>query len=180
MLGLALIGLGVAAAVVWRWLWGCGRDRIRYAGTLLQVAGFITVWLGIDETRQLFEYTRSFIAFWEWLSRCPWRGPRIVDGGGAILAANMRMRASASAKLATQPVLTTEQRLDALTKRVGEMEEAHAAEIGKVREILNRIKDALGRESVERMTTTELLKRAQTGGLDLSLAGLVWLADSAQ
>jgi hypothetical protein len=179
MLWLALAGLGVAAAVVMLWPWDGGSDRIRYAGTLLQVAGFITVWLGIDETRQLFGYKRSFTAFWEWLRRCPWRGPRIIHGNANITVGLGGLSATGSVGTVTPSGLTTEQRLDALTKRVDEMQRAHAAEIGKVREDLNRTNDALGQESDERRTTTklnELLKHAQTGGLDMSLGGLVWLA----
>lgn len=179
MLWVTLFVLGIAAVFAWWWPWGCGTDRIRYAGTLLQVFGFITVWLGIDETRKLFGFKRSFIAFWEWLRRCPWRGPRKIYGSGNLSVALGGVSATGSVGMVTAPGLSVEQRLDWLTRRVEEMDRAHTAALDRVRGDLERAKHAIDRESEERKTTTtqlaELLKRAQTGGLDMSLGGLVWL-----
>src|SRR5690242_18428798 len=101
MLWLTVAVLVAAGALVW-WmpLW-CLKDRILYAGTTLQAAGLITVWVGFERTRKLFGYEYSWVACGRWLRQIPLRPSqrnRTAQLSGIAIATST---GSASATLTT-------------------------------------------------------------------------------
>jgi hypothetical protein len=75
---------------------------------------------------------------------------------------------------------TTREPLEALTMRVSEIEARFQTDIAELRKCLDTLRTEQQQDQQairERIATTDRrLRAAQTGGLDLSLGGLVWLA----
>jgi hypothetical protein len=176
--------LGVLVlAIVCAWFWPAGAEenRIRYAGTALQILGIGTVWWGFEKTRKLFGFEYTVVAFWRWLRGCPWwRGqtntvtvPLTGISGFGMSAGSLSARvATADTSLAA--------RLAILEQNVSLMDSQHSAAISTLEAKLQDVKSAHGRTSEDHRLRIERVDRklliAQTGGLDLSLGGLVWLA----
>jgi hypothetical protein len=156
----------------------CGEDRVRYAGTVLQVLGVSTVWWGIEKTRRLFGFEYTPIALWRWLRRVPLTAPgRNVTA--SLQGASMTMTGGrAHLSLGTTDT-SVEARLRVLEQNVSAMESRFVADIEGLAKRLDGLKQSheqATREQTARVTSVEQrLLAAQTGGLDLSLGGLVWL-----
>jgi hypothetical protein len=151
-------------------------DRIRYVGTALQVAGIGTVWAGLEKTRRLFGFQYSFVALWQWLHRMPYNASKrdiTMQLEGAAFSSS-----SGSVDLTAGKIPQSE--LEALTLRVAEIEKRFQRNLADLDRRINTLSQAHQRAQDEhsaRVTAVEgRLLAAQTGGLDLSLGGLVWLA----
>jgi len=170
--------LAALAYVLWSPAPASEENRIRYGGTVLQLLGVATVWWGFEKTRKLFGFEYTPIAFWRWLRRAPLSASRrnitVALHGQAISATGGRVHLSVSTT-----DKSIEARLKVLEQNVAAMEARFAADIGdlgKRIQALSQAHDQRTQEHSARLTTVERqLLAAQTGGLDLSLSGLVWL-----
>lgn len=169
---------GAFAYVWWTALPACGKDRVLYAGTVLQVLGLATVWWGFEKTRKLFGFEYTPIALWRWMRRVPLTVSRrnvTAELRGAMMAVS---GGRANLTLGTSDP-SVEGRLRVLEQNVAAMETRFVAEIDRLGGRLDTLKQAHEQATQEqgvRVTSVEQkLLAAQTGGLDLSLGGLIWL-----
>lgn len=156
------------------------KARARYAGTLLQLAGIATVYIGLNRTRREFGLPSLTANFSKWLRSIPWRGPRVVSGSinMSVEPATMVLEGQVVNLIATgQPV---ERRLDILEVETRKIrEELTEANRQLRREQAQRTKEISGtRQQIETRTqeTSRLLASVHTGGMSISIAGLFWLA----
>ena len=160
----------------------CWEPRIRLTGMLLELAGLLTVALGLRETRKLFRrqglfaYVRNYLA----AVPLPWkaRPNPVVVLAGSIMAGNATL--SAHATVSPAPGTPIEDRVARLEKET----ERLSVESFQIRE---SIKDA-GREQrqaieaeaeqrkVGDQKTGKQLEEAVAGGLHLEMIGVCWIA----
>jgi hypothetical protein len=180
MFWLALGVLALAVACMVFWPAGTGEQRVVGTGVGLQLFGILSVWLGFERTRKEFEFELTIVAFWRWLRRIPWRGPR-VHNVSIQVSGNAAMHVTGHATLtATTADPSLEARVDALQKNVEALRSELSATRSEFVQKIEELKTSHGRIAEDHSTRIEKVNRklliAQTGGLDLSLAGLVWLA----
>jgi hypothetical protein len=150
----------------------------RITGGVLQLAGVLTVFFGIQKTRKLFGLPLALDSAKQWWLKRPRLRVTVHTVSARAVAG---VFATAATGLVTQPKrpLTTEERVNAL-------EEAHKALKQQVEQLSNKLetdlrqqKDALTQEqnarSTEDQKIRERLELAHTGGLSLSGVGAVWL-----
>lgn len=107
-------------------------DRVRYAGTALQLLGLSTVWLGIEQTRKRFGFEYTPVAIWRWLKSAPWtEAHRNVT---ASLQGTMAAFTGGGVGTITDstPDTSPEGRLRALEQRVAGLETRFTEEIGRL------------------------------------------------
>jgi len=154
--------------------------RIRAAGAVLQVLGILTVVYGLNETRKLFRLPGILAGAWRWIRACPWRGPRRIFGSGAVSPLGGSLTATGTVTGAMKADATPEERLSHLDLEIARIDK----EIDDVRANVARNKAELRAEfgaktqdlDANQAELARVLALAQTGGINLSLAGLVWLA----
>jgi hypothetical protein len=153
---------------------------IRIAGLLLQLVGISTVVYGIDQTRRLFGHPSLVNAGMAWLSSFPrlHPPPRVavldIDTGTIRLTGSgvaLRHRAAPGATLETR-VHVLESNIDSLERRL-EATEGHLGEAAKTAAegLLEEGQVRQGQVDAIR----EKLEATETGGLAISLMGLIWL-----
>lgn len=156
-----------------------GETRVRFAGMVLQIAGIGTVVCGLDQTRKLFGLPGIFRGTTHWLKSWPWRGPpRRTASINVPLEA---MSASVNGQfVVVKAERTIEQRVELLEAELIEVRRDASELRASVTKQRSELEGLIGREAAERdkaiSMVSELLSRAQTGGINLSLVGLVWLA----
>jgi hypothetical protein len=194
--------IGAWLKAVWRWLlaarlfWltslvvfgslvialgrGTTEPRIRLTGLALELLGTSTVALGIRQTREFYGKPGLFAIATEWLRRVPRLTGRVVTGSIVLTAGPVTLTASGHAARLTVSRPNLEDRVAALEAELRELdvrqdETRHFVE----KEIRDR-QSALEAERQARMKEEEdirtKLELSDTGGLNLSVTGLVWLA----
>lgn len=180
MRALWLTVLVIAAAVLYIAI-GPGQtpDRFRYAGTFLQILGVGTVWWGFEKTRKLFGFDYSVRDFMIWLRRVPLTATRrnVTVQLHGVATSSATVSATLSVKSGDN---STEGRLKALEQSVKELETRFTGRMDRMDSRLDSVKQehekALQAQGARVTDVERRLLAAQTGGLSLSLAGLVWLA----
>jgi len=148
-------------------------------GLLLQLLGLYTVLRGISATRTLFALPTFTASALTWLRSFPRRHPPpvTISGVGAIGSASAFGRASVRAALGPNPTL--EDRVHVLEQNLASIDKYTVALQQQVDEAKYITKEALTKERLLRQTEVHSLSRklelTETGGLDISLVGLVWL-----
>jgi len=175
---LALLVVGFAAFIAFRI--GASEPQIRLTGLVLQWLGLLTVVHGIRETRKLFGRPSLLQVLREKVARFPrWRRDAFVHvGTGAMTISGGSASAHVWSKI--DPAAPIEERVNALTRNVERMNERliqtqkeNDAELRKHSESLHQERQV--REKGDDKLR-QLMEAAETGGLDISLIGLVWLA----
>lgn len=157
-----------------------GEARVRIAGTLLQVAGIGTVALGLKQTRRHFGLPSTLESIWMWLKSWPVSGRRPISGstnlGLKTVGADLNIRYEQAApenETLEQWKVRTESRLRLLNDAVSDLQRS-IAEQGRTFE--ERIQQESQARSEQVAKLDDLLARVHTGGIYISLAGLIWLA----
>lgn len=152
--------------------------RIRVTGGLLQVAGILTVAYGIREVRRLFGKRGLVELAIDWLSRIPLKA---LPNQGNALVATESATASAEARVTevVGPNAKLEERVRALETNLKDLDRRYDQTRGDLKQDVLDRKSAFDAErsarSAEDAVTRITLKAAQTGGLNISVMGAVWL-----
>jgi len=151
--------------------------RIRITGLTLQLFGMSTVVLGIRMTRQFFGHPGFIETAIQWLRRFPTRRPVIT----AEVAIEIPMPSlSAFAHQWTNPsdespearLTALEANLNIVNERVTQVHNLHDQDIRNIEHLLHLERITRENQNQEIRRTVEL---TETGGLTISLMGLVWL-----
>jgi len=168
----------VAAALILLRTMGISECTIRVAGFFLQFSGICSVAWGVRETRVFFDRPSIFGHFRNWLSRRPkWKGVR--HEFSCTSAGHATATCTGEVWRPRLPGDTLEQRVEKVEKNVQELAdriEERKQEIAKgLRDHALKIsaEEQARREQDDILRTT--LIRSATGGLHISLMGLVWL-----
>jgi hypothetical protein len=174
---LALLVLGAAGFITFRT--GGNEILIRYTGLALQWLGLLTVVDGIRKTRKLFGRPGPLQLLREKASRFPrWRRDAFIYAGtGAMTISGGSATARGWHKV--DPAAPIQEQVDALTRNVENMNERlihiqkeSDAELRKHSESLRQEQQV--REKGDNKLR-QLMEAAETGGLDISLIGLIFL-----
>lgn len=166
----------LACAVAWTTL-SSPEAKIRGIGTILQLAGIVTVLLGLRGTSRLFKRHSMWQTFMLMLERLPRFGQRQTISGSATLVEGDDFL---SARARVGPIPNAP-----LDTRIGDLEQRHAElfdEVGKLGDDLKRSKEdiaaTISKESVEREhADTEIQNRlelAVAGNLKLDYVGVFY------
>ena len=175
-LGLAVVGMGLCVSLSL----DLPEPYIRLTGLALQLLGLLTVLYGISKTRQLFNLPTVRGSVISWLKRFPPFRLKGVTGRMIGLAGEVNAAGRVKVRLSVGPDSPLESRVRALESNFRLLDET----VEKLQEQAEE-RDRLGREAIraesqarqrEVTLVSEKLALAQTGGLTLSLMGLVWLA----
>jgi hypothetical protein len=157
---------------------GWTEGSFRLGSTLLQVVGLWGILRAILDTRRQFgqmllsRRLRKFLAEFP----LPQRRQAIIAVGVAAQAGNV---SAASATIGTLPAQDVESRLAEVERQFLELRTTVANHYGEVQEKHREQVNALEHEAQRRVegdqTNYVALERTTTGGLDLSLVGLLWL-----
>lgn len=174
------IGVILFSILFLAYVWKPTESHIRLIGLLLQLAGLCTILYGILKTRELFGLPSLLSSALIRLRAFPrWRiSPTELKADGVIMSSTLIGRATIrnqpppgasiedrirsierNFELLDRTVITLQQEFDkAERSRTQAQKEERAARIAELRSL------------------NEKLELTETGGLDISLGGLVWLA----
>jgi hypothetical protein len=160
-------------------LLGMAEWQVRVSGLFLQLLGLSTVAWGLRETRRLFERPSVVTLFFSWLARFPrWRRSIVVIAGtatGLSIAGSARLRAWTP----MNPDAPVDEQLRALRNNVDRLDQRLTNAESDVDKHRSHLQDAVRAEQEARSQGDKdlraRLEAAQTGGLHISLMGLVWL-----
>ena len=179
-IGACVLGLAAALGYI---LWGGpvteGEPRVRYAGLVLQLLGILTVAMGVSQTRTLFRRPGMRAAAAQWFSRHPKLIPRPIAGSLNTtlegLTANVHLRGSAAARLSS----SLEDRINELGTELKRIEQLVTDASAQLRQADAQLREGLDSEVMARTAevsrVSAILESAQTGGLNLTMAGAIWL-----
>jgi len=154
-------------------------SHLRLTGLLLQLLGIATVLYGISNTRKLFGHPSLLAAALSWLRAFPklHSGPVNIVGAGvledatAFGRATVRLQAGPNAGLEDRVRVLEENfksidgRATELQQQIDEAGQLVNASLSKERELRKR----------DVATLSKRLEMSETGGMDVSLMGLIWL-----
>jgi hypothetical protein len=175
---LLICGGGFLAAYLCLWLPIADPEvRVRIAAFLLQAGGILNVAIDIRNTRMLFNRPGLVEQFRSWFARFPTAQP--ISGSGNLVAGAARMSGEAHVTFAGAGSVDASQRINVLEREVKRLDR----EIADTRNSLHQQEAdqsrALQSEQREREAKdheiSALLEKSATGGLHLSLIGVVWL-----
>ena len=173
-----LSGIGVAAVVLF--LGGRDEAAVRYAGTLLQLAGLFTVAWGLRDMRRLFNRPSIWRAVLTWFKTLAtaFMSPRhVVVQASEILSASSALTAKVT--VGPRPDASVEERVAALERRMADLEaELQNATAGLRQQIGGLSEGAVDERRERELAGREISHRIETvavGGLRLEMVGLAWL-----
>ena len=177
-LWLCIGALLVAALFVWLCPWDDPESRSRWTGTVLQLFGFVTTAIGIQQTRKQFGRPGIFENAVKWYARRPKRAT-IVPISGIGIAASGGSAALGVGHVSAPPDASVEQRLQRLENLLLLIEQqANAIDQRLREEISNRTQKDTEERAARETSDANLRDRLEltaTGGLRLSVVGLTWL-----
>jgi len=152
---------------------------IRLTGLVLQILGIGTVAWGIAETRALYGH-RSFLAVVRsWAERFPLRSRSVVVTGGSSAGIAIAGRARGYATHGTPPNPTVNDRLDALEKNIGALNDRISSTQKEtdyeVSKLMTSICSEARKRKQEDQENRSLLEMTATGGVHITAIGAVWL-----
>jgi hypothetical protein len=170
---MALICIGLTYA---RWT----EPRIAQAGVILQVLGVFSVAYGVRETRRQFCQPSLPARMLAFISNVPKYPKRVTGADASIQHADI---SSAFGRLGSSGIAAhvpdVEARVSLLERQIQELAAATARGTAEVQGQLLKQQRQLDAESKRRAEAVTHLHRTleltATGGLDLSLCGIVWL-----
>jgi hypothetical protein len=153
---------------------------VRYAGTLLELSGLITVALGLRDTLRQFGQPPVARRVWHWFGALlqAFRRPEPI-----ILSAEMKASGRAGGRgrltVSAGPGASLEQRVELLERHAEELEAELEKEYREVRELIGGIEKSLRKEGDERRRADDRITRqvegVAMGGFHLEAVGLFWL-----
>ena len=168
----------VVASVGYVYLGGVSEAKIRITGLFLQLCGIVTVAWGLRETRKLFGYPGFLEHLVGWLKRFPKIKPRPVSIEGH-LTAHLHLTGTAHAWQGCDSEAPIEKRLAVVEAnlldvnvRLVQVKQQLDQETGKITSELEKERHLRKEEDEE---TRRKLALSHTGGLSISVMGLVWL-----
>jgi hypothetical protein len=170
--------LALAVSFVWACLWADAESRSRWAGTVLQLFGFVTTAIGIVQTRRQFGHRGIFESLIAWYGRRPKRSITIETGSGAfnikggspIMAVGVGAAAPESS--VEQRVARLEECVRLIERRANQIDQRASEEIAAREQ--GDADERHAREAADANLGTRL-ELSATGGLQLSALGLFWL-----
>ena len=169
----------VVASVAFALFGGVSEPKIRIIGMLLQLCGIGTVVWGLRETRKLFRHPDFFEHLVEWLKRFPKYKPRAVSYEGHISFPRIQVNGSTHAWQSAGPEAPIEKRLGAVEANLLDLNQRLVQVQQRLDDETRKITSELHEERVLRKKEDEearkKLELSQTGGLNISAMGLVWL-----
>lgn len=154
--------------------------RIRIVGLALQLFGVMTVAWGVSETRKLFGRPSIFSIALEWLKRFPpfRRGIVLSAGTGEYSLEGFSAKANVWSNPGPNPsleerVLIVEMNINNLRDRTSQIEQQVDEETRARQQA--EISDRQAREQADQ-DTRHKLELTETGGLHISLMGILWLS----
>ena len=158
---------------------GTTEPVIRLTGLALQILGIGTVAWGISETRALYGHKPLFAVARGWIERFPLRSRNIVLSAAGIASATAIGRARAHVTHGTPLNPTVNDRLDALEKNVGALNDRIGATQKELDEEVSKMKTSISEEARQReqedQGSRKLIEMTATGGVHISAIGAVWL-----
>lgn len=170
----------VAPAVIVSLREGASEWEIRIAGLVLQLFGLGTVAHGVHKTRKLFGRPSTMASLRGWATRFPrWRRSVVLAAGTAVVQARAyapRIWVWSS----VEPGAPIEAQIKALSQNVEHLKVHMNQTEDAIDAGLRKQSDALGREEQARANSDSALQQrlelAQTGGLEITFVGVIWLA----
>jgi hypothetical protein len=154
----------------------------RHSGILLQLAGLITVAIGIHQTRHRFGRPTYRAGIKRWLADLKNAALLPPITGSGHVTGDLRAHASGSATVSatlTRATSTLEERLEDLEGVVDDLKKRLSESIRDNSQAMQAIREALAGEKADRERSNadlrSLLEEQSAGGLHLELMGLVWL-----
>lgn len=156
------------------------QEKLQWSGWALQIFGLWTVAKGIRDTRKQFGRPSARDWLITWLKRIPkaLSKPTDVSGTGTTAEASAVARGPSS-RLGVRPDASVEEKLEALEKRLDNLEENVNEVRSEMRKKVSQLKKDLSKERRERAKEASKLKRQledlSVGGLTLEAVGVAWL-----
>jgi hypothetical protein len=153
--------------------------RLRIVGLFLQLSGIGSVVWGLSETRKLFGRPSVFDLARQWVRRFPPFRLKPITGTVQAIMGTASIIARATLWANAGPAASVEQRLDVLERNLLSVNE-RANELQNQLDSDIRTRDRLlvderaAREQADQ-DIRQKLQLTETGGLHLSLAGIIWL-----
>ena len=158
---------------------GASDFQIRVTGLVLQWLGIGTVAHGVHQTRQLFGLPSIMTSIRRWLSHFPrWRGRVIaMTGTGSLGLSGGTARLEVWSTV--DPAAPVDARIQALTSNVDRLKDRISQLHNEMDTRLREHSEALRQEQGVRAKDDEHLRTrleaAETGGLQITFAGVIWL-----
>ena len=169
----------VVASVALVLFGGVSEPKIRIIGLLLQLCGIGTVVWGLRQTRKLFGRPGFFENLVEWLKRFPKYKPRAVSIEGNITLPRIQLAGSAHGWQSAGPEASIEKRLAVVERNLLDLNQRLVQVQQRIDDETRKITSELHEERVLREKedgeTKRKIELSQTGGLSISIMGLVWL-----
>jgi hypothetical protein len=154
--------------------------RIRLTGLVLQLLGVGTVGFGIAKTRRFYGKPGVFAKAAAWFRRIPRLTRPSVTGAGSLAVGLTNVSASGYVGRVMGAGAKLEERVAALEANLQDLNGRHDETKRLLDKEVRERGEALDAERRARTTAEDeirdKLELSDTGGLDLSVTGLVWLA----
>ena len=168
----------VFATFIYLLLFSWTEPHIRWAGLGLQLAGVLSVACGVASTRKQFGHPSTIDRAMTFIREWP-RYPKPSTGIAASLQAVGAMSATGTVPVGMAPEQTVEARLAALEQQLKDIVTKAANDAAEIRRQLRDHRGLIEAESASRSEGDAnlhlQLEMTATGGLDLSLCGVLWL-----
>jgi hypothetical protein len=174
---LAIGVVGIAGVVALRP--GTTEPLVRWTGLVLQLLGIVTVIIGIEQTRNLFNHPSLLSIAVAWFKQFPPFKRNIVMGAaaGAVGLAGMKARGYVTSN--PPPNASLEDRVVSLERNVGHLNKRIDDAFQEIDKAENEHKAALEKETEQRVAEDSKiaakLEMSGTGGLHISAMGALWL-----
>lgn len=169
--------VGVASAIALRP--GTTEPVVRWTGLVLQLFGIVTVIIGIEQTRKLFNRPSLLSIARAWFKELPPFKRKIVMGAmaGSVGMAGMKARGYVSSN--PPPNAGIEERVGSLERNVGHLNKRIDDAFQELDKVESAQTAALEKEKQERTAEdakiASKLETSGTGGLHISAMGALWL-----
>lgn len=162
------------------WLPGTLEAHVRYCGLAFELIGILTVAIGLDGKRRLFNRPNLLDPLRGWWKRRPrWGGKAQIINLAGISSSSSAVSGKCSIWRGVAPNASIEDRLAALEENVKTLRIEHADTAKRVEEEAQKQDAAVASEHRAReLSTNEIKKKIETlgvGGLHLEAVGLVCL-----
>lgn len=153
--------------------------RVRITGWVLELFGLGTVGWGLEETRRQFGRPDFLTNICAWWARRPKLRQQVITGAGALVAGSASVSGTGDVSNGTPLNPTLEDRVVALEAKVRRVND-HVDQVQRElrRERVAREEALSSERHMREKEDTEMrqkLESAETGGLHVSMMGVVWL-----
>lgn len=166
------------------WLPGTLEAHVRYCGLAFELIGILTVAIGLDDKRRLFNHPSLLHPLLGWWERRPrWGGKTQILTATGALSCSSTASGKCSVWRGVPPNASIDDRLAALEENLTTLRAEHASTAKRVEEEVQKQATAMASERRAReLNTDEIKKQIETlgaGGLHLEAVGLILLSFGA-